>query len=150
MSLLLSSAPSALLLAAARGARLLPGFSDALPAAAAAGRAPACARPFSGSAAAAAAASPWGDYPASRPRRVVVTGLGLVTPLGVGVQASWAGLMEGRSAVRALTPEDLPEARAWPPAPTFAALLVFRRCSALQQRAAAAPFARGTRRHPPS
>jgi len=121
MSLLLSSAPSALLLAAARGVRLLPGLCAALPAAAAAGRAPACvARPFSGSAAA-AAASPWADYPASRPRRVVVTGLGLVTPLGAGVPASWAGLMEGRSAVRALSAADLPEARALrlppPPAP---------------------------------
>jgi 3-oxoacyl-(acyl-carrier-protein) synthase len=33
-------------------------------------------------------------------RRVVVTGLGLVTPFGVGVDALWDGLMEGRSAVR--------------------------------------------------
>ena len=30
-------------------------------------------------------------------RRVVVTGLGLVTPLGNRVEATWAGLMAGRS-----------------------------------------------------
>ncbi len=32
-------------------------------------------------------------------RRVVVTGVGAVTPLGVGVDATWAGLMSGRSGV---------------------------------------------------
>jgi 3-oxoacyl-[acyl-carrier-protein] synthase II len=30
-------------------------------------------------------------------RRVVVTGLGLVTPLGNTLEATWAGLMAGRS-----------------------------------------------------
>jgi 3-oxoacyl-[acyl-carrier-protein] synthase II len=32
-----------------------------------------------------------------RSKRVVVTGLGLITPLGTGVEATWAGLMAGRS-----------------------------------------------------
>lgn len=32
-------------------------------------------------------------------RRVVVTGLGLVTPLGTGVEKNWEGLMAGRSGV---------------------------------------------------
>lgn len=32
-------------------------------------------------------------------RRVVVTGIGLITPLGIGVEESWRGLVEGKSAV---------------------------------------------------
>lgn len=49
--------------------------------------------------------SPRGD------RRAVVTGVGMVTPLGLGVEATWAGLMEGRSAIgpiRAFEAENFP------------------------------------------
>jgi 3-oxoacyl-[acyl-carrier-protein] synthase II len=36
-------------------------------------------------------------------RRVVVTGLGAVSPLGTGVEKNWQALMEGRSGIRAIT-----------------------------------------------
>jgi len=42
----------------------------------------------------------------SEPRRVVVTGLGLITPIGSGVEPFWAGLRAERSAVRAITRFD--------------------------------------------
>ncbi|KAK8568985.1 hypothetical protein V6N12_007518 [Hibiscus sabdariffa] len=45
--------------------------------------------------------------PLSSPRRVVVTGLGLVTPLGCGVETTWERLIEGKCGIRAVTPEDL-------------------------------------------
>src|SRR5208337_1808648 len=32
-------------------------------------------------------------------RRVVVTGMGLVTPLGNGVEANWAGVLAGRTGI---------------------------------------------------
>ncbi|MEM9600076.1 MAG: beta-ketoacyl synthase N-terminal-like domain-containing protein, partial [Pseudomonadota bacterium] len=33
-------------------------------------------------------------------RRVVVTGLGLVTPVGCGVEAAWSNILAGRSGAR--------------------------------------------------
>ena len=48
---------------------------------------------------------------ASSMRRVVVTGLGLVTPLACGVEQSWSRLLAGQSGARAITTfkvDDLP------------------------------------------
>jgi len=39
-------------------------------------------------------------------RRVVVTGLGIVTPLGIGVEASWQSALEGRSGIVPITQFD--------------------------------------------
>jgi 3-oxoacyl-[acyl-carrier-protein] synthase II len=36
-------------------------------------------------------------------RRVVVTGVGLVTPLGTGVETSWSAIIAGRSGIRPIT-----------------------------------------------
>ena len=44
-------------------------------------------------------------------RRVVITGLGLVTPLGCGVETTWSRLLEGKSGARPITQfrvDDLP------------------------------------------
>ncbi|MGV3552334.1 beta-ketoacyl-ACP synthase II [Rhizobium sp.] len=44
-------------------------------------------------------------------RRVVITGLGMVTPLGCGVEASWANALAGKSGARRVTEfevDDLP------------------------------------------
>lgn len=44
-------------------------------------------------------------------RRVVITGAGMVTPLGTGTEKSWNGIIEGRSGVRRIThfdPADIP------------------------------------------
>ncbi|XVF31829.1 hypothetical protein REPUB_Repub17cG0027200 [Reevesia pubescens] len=45
--------------------------------------------------------------PLSSSRRVVVTGLGMVTPLGCGAETTWKHLIEGKCGIRAVTPEDL-------------------------------------------
>ncbi len=42
-------------------------------------------------------------------RRVVVTGLGLVTPLGIGVEETWKGICEGRSGIGRITKFDASE-----------------------------------------
>lgn len=39
-------------------------------------------------------------------QRVVVTGMGLVTPLGIGIDAFWSGLVQGCSGVRPITSCD--------------------------------------------
>ncbi|HXR24300.1 MAG TPA: beta-ketoacyl-ACP synthase II [Candidatus Binataceae bacterium] len=41
-----------------------------------------------------------------RDRRVVVTGLGLITPLGIGVEKNWEALMAGRSGIGLITRFD--------------------------------------------
>lgn len=39
-------------------------------------------------------------------RRVVVTGLGLVSPLGIGVEANWKAMLEGKSGIGPITKFD--------------------------------------------
>ena len=44
-------------------------------------------------------------------RRVVVTGLGMVTPLGCGVETNWRHLVEGRSGIRPIESFDVSDMR---------------------------------------
>jgi 3-oxoacyl-[acyl-carrier-protein] synthase II len=44
-------------------------------------------------------------------RRAAVTGLGAVSPFGVGLEALWTGLVEGRSAIRPITRFDTADYR---------------------------------------
>lgn len=41
-----------------------------------------------------------------KPRRVVVTGLGAISPIGIGVQENWNALVEGRSGIGRITRFD--------------------------------------------
>lgn len=43
----------------------------------------------------------------SKPRRVVITGFGCVTPIGIGRKAFWEGLEQGRSGVRRIESFDV-------------------------------------------
>src|ERR1041384_7411942 len=42
----------------------------------------------------------------TRPRRVVITGMGCVTPLGIGREAFWNALVQGKSGVRRIQTFD--------------------------------------------
>ena len=55
----------------------------------------------------------FGIPPPLQVRRVVITGLGLVTPLGVGVKKAWQALLHGACAIKRLQPEDLPNASSY-------------------------------------
>ena len=39
-------------------------------------------------------------------RRVVVTGLGAVTPLGIGIEETWKNIKAGKSGIRKITKFD--------------------------------------------
>lgn len=68
-------------------------------------------RPFSGGTGSVHTqhSDPFGSPPALPQRRVVVTGIGIVSPLGVGTPVTWQRLIQGDTGVRGLTPSDLPE-----------------------------------------
>ena len=43
----------------------------------------------------------------THPRRVVITGMGCVTPIGIGREAFWTGLQNGHSGVRRIESFDV-------------------------------------------
>ncbi len=45
----------------------------------------------------------------SQSRRVVITGMGLVTSLGKGVEANWQGILQGKTGIERHTRDDQPE-----------------------------------------
>jgi 3-oxoacyl-[acyl-carrier-protein] synthase II len=51
-------------------------------------------------------ASITGSADAPRKRRVVVTGMGLISPVGVGTEATWAGVLAGTSGIGPITHFD--------------------------------------------
>ena len=51
----------------------------------------------------------FGPFKAARPRRVVVTGMGLVTPIGLGVGAAWESLTDGACGIKAISADDIPK-----------------------------------------
>ena len=42
-------------------------------------------------------------------RRVVVTGIGLVTPIGLGLDNNWKAICEGKSGIKKITKFDTSE-----------------------------------------
>ncbi|KAF6144964.1 hypothetical protein GIB67_013315 [Kingdonia uniflora] len=50
---------------------------------------------------------PFGPPPPISRRRVVITGLGMVTPLGCGVETTWKKLIQGSCGIRAISEDDL-------------------------------------------
>ena len=43
------------------------------------------------------------------PRRVVITGIGLLSPVGIGLEETWSGLLAGRSGIAPITHFDASE-----------------------------------------
>ena len=39
-------------------------------------------------------------------KRIVITGMGVVSPVGIGVEKFWKSLMEGKSGIRAISHFD--------------------------------------------